>query len=614
MSVISEGQGHQAKISVLKTFSLIKEKAKISQSRRASTAQPVVRPKPAHLQAAGRRTPSVKSRPSLPPSLSRQPEPSKPLAGETVPRSELTSLKFWAENAINSQQRDVERISGTVERIEKGMQSFREFMEEVQTELASSRQIQNHASEENLVLVREDLDGSRLQIESDRAGTKSSSTQDAELSNQKLEIIVRNLQRVSAKANEVDNLKMEIEQLKARLHQTADVAQTGIQHSEVMQSIEAGSGPTFKRKRNQIDHENNSGHYDMSPELPTKRQIIPNSTKSTIENSAVLQGVSARWNPNFPNTSSDNYEAPDMPPTSNKRLVIEITSSKPDISPSRVSQYDERGKFVYEEENIDDNYRPNFPKNKLISSVSALSRPRRRASSTVIPNTPISAFTPSPRELRSSVAPESHSNIKVDLCTGKLRDQNGALITSEGKIDGRSLRYKKLPLRELDSNTAADPGPASPPKDTARPSDTRVDSSPIFVKPMLPRQNVMTPASEMGYRSNSVMSMSMPPSSQPHPKPFQCGGCGVRYRAVGGLEYHKEISSSPSCKSPEKDEIPMEFKCSDCGKTWKTVGQYEQVFQSLSFLISISIFSFLVFYTLFHLDEQEYIDEKLASL
>jgi hypothetical protein len=534
--------------------------------------------------------------------LPRQPEPPKPVAEETFPLSELASLKSWTEKAITCQKRDIDRISGTVERIEKGMQSFREFMEEVRTELASNRQVQNHASEEDLVLVRKALDGLRLQIESGRAGTKSSSTQNAELSSQKLEIIVRNLQRVSAKANEVDDLKMEIEQLKARLHQTEDVAQTGIPPSEVMQSIEAGSGPTLKRKRNQIDDENNSGHYDMSPELPAKRQRIPNSIVSAIENSAALQGVSAREDPDFPLTSSDNYEILDMPPpTSNKRLVIEITSSRPDISRSRVSQYDERGKFVYEEEDIDDNYRPNFPKNKLISSVSALSRPRRRASSTVMPNTPISASTSSPRALRSSVAPESHSNIKIDLCTGKFRDQTGALITPEGKIDGRSLRYKKQPLRELDSNAPANPGPASPPKDTARPSDTRVSSSPTFVKPMLPphraRQNVTTPASETRGRSSSVisMSMSMPPplgcssstepsSTQPHPKPFQCGGCGVRCRAIGGLEYHKENSSSPSCKSTEKDEIPTEFKCSDCGKRWKTVGQYEQVLLSFSFL------------------------------
>jgi hypothetical protein len=614
MSVILEGLGRQAKISVLKTFPLTKEKTKISQSRRASTAQPIVRPKPAHLQGASQRTPSVKSRPSLPPSLTRQSEPPKPLAQETVPLSELTSLKSWAENAITGQQRDIDQISGTLERIEKGMQSFKEFMEEIRTELASNRQVQNHASEEDLVLVRKALDGLRLQIESDRAETKSSLTQNAELSSQKLEIIVRNLQRVSAKANEVDSLKIEIEQLKARLHRTEDVTQNGIPASEVTQSIKAGSGPTLKRKRNQIDDESNSGHYDMSSELPGKRQRKPNSTEPAIENSAVLQGVSAREDPDFPLTSNDNYSAPDMPPrTSNKRLVIEITSSRPDTSLSRVSQYDERGKFVYEEEDIDDNYRPNLPQNKLISSVSALSRPRRRASSTVMPNTPISASTPTPRELRSSIAPKLNSNIKVDLCTDKLRDQNGALITLEGKIDGRSLRYKKLPLRALDSNTPANPGPAPPLKDTARPSDTPVSSSPTFVKPMLPplraHQNVMTPATETEDRSSSVISMSMPPSSpsssQPHPKPFQCGGCGIRYPAICSLQYHKENASSPSCKLPEKDDIPTEFKCSDCSKTWTTVGQYEQVF--------LSHFPFVKSHFLY-LDEQEYIDEKLASV
>jgi hypothetical protein len=589
MSVISEGLGRQAKISVLKTFSLTKEKAKISQSRRASTAQPIVRPKPAHLQAASRKTPSVKSRPSLPP-LPRQPEPPKPLAQETVPLSELTGLKSWAENAITSQQTDIDRISGTVERIEKGMQSFREFMEEVRTELASNRQVQNHASEEDLVLVRKALDGLRLQIESDRTETKSSSTQNAELSGQKLEIIVRNLQRVSAKANEVDDLKIEIQQLKTRLHQASNVAQNWFSPSKAVQSIEGDSGPTLKRKRNQIDDENNSRHYDTSPELPGKRQRIPNSIKSAIEDSVVLQGI--------PTTSSDNYKAPNLqPPTSNKRLVIEIPSLRPDISRSRVSQYDDCGKFVYEEEDIGDNHRPNFPISKLISSVSALSRPRRRASSIFMPNTPISAFTPSPRELQSSVASESHSNIKVDLRTGKLRDRNGALITSEGEIDDRSLRYKKLPLRELDSNTPANPGLASPPKDTTHPSDTPVSSSPTFVKPMLPshraRQNIMTPASETGDRSSSVLPMSMPPSSssssQPHPKPFKCSGCGVRYRAFGALKYHKENSSSPSCKSPENDEIPTEFKYSDCGKTWRAVGQYEQVCLSLTISHLISL-------------------------
>jgi hypothetical protein len=109
--------------------------------------------------------------------------------------------------------------------------------------------------------------------------------------------------------------------------------------------------------------------------------------------------------------------------------------------------------------------------------------------------------------------------------------------------------------------------------------------------------------------------MSMPPplgrsnstelsSSQPHPKPFKCGGCGVHYRTICGLQYHKE-NSSLSCKSPEKDEIPMEFKCGDCGKMWKTVGQYEQVF--------LTHFSFVKSHFLY-LDEQEYINETLASV
>jgi hypothetical protein len=577
--VISEGLGRKAKISVLKTFSLTKEKAKISPSRRASTSQPITRPTTPHLQAANRGTPTVKPRPSLPPPLPQQPEHPKPLPQEIVAPSELTSLKTWAENAITSQQRDIERIAGTVERIEKGMQSFREFMEEVRTELASNRQVQSHPSEEDLVLVHEDLNRLRQQVKSHRAETKSSSGQVSELSSHRLERIVEDVHRVSDQASEVDDLKTELEQLKARLHQIEDGARTGI----------PPSSPTLKRKRSQIYDENNSEDHDTSPELPAKRQRIRNSTESTVVNSSAVPQSSDNENRNFPLTSSDNHEAPDMqPPTSNKRLVIEIKSSDPDTSLPRHSQYYERGEFVYEDEDIDDDYRPNSPNNKLINSVSTWSRPKRRASSTAIPNTPMSAPTSAPRALRSRVAPEP----------GRPNYGVTPRITFEGKIDGRSLRFKKQALGQLSNNATASPGPDSPLQGTVRPSDTRVSSSPAFVKPMIPlpraRQPAvvaMTPSFETRPRGSSGMSSSIPHPpqsfSQSTPKPFKCGGCGARYGVINSLQYHKQNSSSSACKSSENDEIPTEFKCSECSESWKTLAKYSQV--CLSPLVSHSL-------------------------
>jgi hypothetical protein len=190
MSVISEGSGAKAKVSLMKSYPLTSSSVRArtqSVSRRTST------PKPPRLLSNISGTPAAISRQSTP--------------AITPPQVDVTIFKSWAESAINTQKQDIDRLSGSVDRIKRDMQVLRNFMEETRTGFASNRHFQDNKTEEGLANVRGELDTLRKQVNSE---PRPVSRESFELSNRSLDTIVQDVQLVSQKVDEVDELKREL--------------------------------------------------------------------------------------------------------------------------------------------------------------------------------------------------------------------------------------------------------------------------------------------------------------------------------------------------------------------------------------------------------------------
>ncbi|RFU34305.1 hypothetical protein B7463_g1983, partial [Scytalidium lignicola] len=70
--------------------------------------------------------------------------PDASLRGHDGENSQLNLMRFkvWAEDAITSQQKDIDRISGAVDRIEREMRSLKEMMYEIRDDVVASKQSQ----------------------------------------------------------------------------------------------------------------------------------------------------------------------------------------------------------------------------------------------------------------------------------------------------------------------------------------------------------------------------------------------------------------------------------------------------------------------------------------
>jgi hypothetical protein len=126
---------------------------------------------------------------------------------KTPPQVDVAKFKSWAETAINIQRQDIDRLSGSVDRIERDIRLFKDFMEEVRTELASNTHLQDGSTVEGFVSTDGELDELSQQVNSN---LKPVSRGRFELSNRSLDIIVKDVQLVSRKVDEVDLLKKEL--------------------------------------------------------------------------------------------------------------------------------------------------------------------------------------------------------------------------------------------------------------------------------------------------------------------------------------------------------------------------------------------------------------------
>jgi hypothetical protein len=148
----------------------------------------------------------------------------------------LEKFKTWAQEAIKAQQDDIDRIGSTVDRIERDMASFKDFMQEVRTDLTANRIFQESLKEVELPAlqkashnvctdnkdIRQNLNGLRSEFDNsimDRA---------PQVTHEELESLTDDVREVNRKANEVDGLRAELEYLKARLSSMEEVTREGL--------------------------------------------------------------------------------------------------------------------------------------------------------------------------------------------------------------------------------------------------------------------------------------------------------------------------------------------------------------------------------------------------
>jgi hypothetical protein len=217
--VISETAGDKAQINILESLPLINPNAqKPSVPKRASTVQPLGRKAPNLQPAMNGNHAAFGSMPPPPNKMKFAPD--------------FSEFKSWAQEAISNQQKDIDRVSGTLLHIEGEMQTFRNFMEEVRTELATGREFHQNQIQDRDSLVK--VSGEMRQLQTRvKAMDEDLRGKSGESLSRDIEIIISDMLQISEKAHEVDGLKVEVQQLKTQVKGVEDVVQVGRIPNEV---------------------------------------------------------------------------------------------------------------------------------------------------------------------------------------------------------------------------------------------------------------------------------------------------------------------------------------------------------------------------------------------
>lgn len=432
MFVVSKNTGHDAKLLVLKTIPLIKrsgKRASTTGTSRSSTAQPDVQ-QSSHEESAPPRPniPTVNAgtsrhRPPVPSFKSAVPrlpatQPSVPAgnAADSKTLSTATSssdvadkFKSWAESAIRNQQRDIDRVSGTVERIEREMQLFRDLMGDIRTELASDRDLRARELE--------GIEKMRQRIEDNEQGPRSSGNNCN--CARSLEGLTEDILHVNEKANEVDEVRAEMQKLQGRLKELEELASARSIASapEPRPQTILPSSPA-KRSHEQINELSTPVNKFLSPpKNPNKKRRL--SHRSPVD------GKPAGEEPN--QGSTGHFGTPEM---------IGLGPEGPDILTGDDNDHDVDNQFSIEHKEPNPEPEPELPPQRRSTRIEARIPGRPRIS---LPQRQLEEITTSDADKRRRKSDVNYSLHR----TSARRNSDGLIVASNGKIDGRSLRYKK---------------------------------------------------------------------------------------------------------------------------------------------------------------------------
>ncbi|KFY23119.1 hypothetical protein V493_06076 [Pseudogymnoascus sp. VKM F-4281 (FW-2241)] len=128
----------------------------------------------------------------------------------------LTQFADWAEGAIDSQKRDIDRISVSVQKIETDMRSFKDFMTMIRRELAvRPTNIEMDDVRASVHALRDETDQSR--------SANVAKPAEGSLSSEDVDIITESITSLSKKVSEIDSLKLEIQFLKIKLKRSEEI-------------------------------------------------------------------------------------------------------------------------------------------------------------------------------------------------------------------------------------------------------------------------------------------------------------------------------------------------------------------------------------------------------
>ncbi len=200
MKVVSEATGKKASLIVKKSYALQKKATKAK-------------------EVAKDRTSSVPVDPML-----LQDENQNDFDGTTAGQGEngsrlqeLDNFADWAADAIRDQKKDIDRLSTVVGKIERDMQTFKEFMTSIRKELASKYTSSEFGRvSDDVVYLQNDVDNLRLEIQNVKE-SRTPQPQGLNVPAEELDVMTESISMLSSKVNEVETLKLEIQFMKSRI-------------------------------------------------------------------------------------------------------------------------------------------------------------------------------------------------------------------------------------------------------------------------------------------------------------------------------------------------------------------------------------------------------------
>ncbi len=249
-----------------------------------------------------------------------------------TPNPDALKFQAWTEDAIKTQQKDIDRLSGALLRIEKGMDSLKEFIVDIRTEFSREKNTQLEVVE----IAQVDRDKQANELQSDASQQQEKTSIRTELLDRRLDAMSQNICSVGEKANEVDDLKKGLEKVKGRLI----YLETSIKSSNTFQNLasqEAGTkthAGSLKRSLEESSPYTSSHEIDSAPMSPSKRQKI--STPPT-EITHALYSPSPQPNPEPQHRSPspnppERISMPTQPQLSAEQIIIPYPEKEPSTS------------------------------------------------------------------------------------------------------------------------------------------------------------------------------------------------------------------------------------------------------------------------------------------
>lgn len=272
-----------------------------------------------------------------------------PLRADEADRLQhLTQFADWAEGAIDSQKRDIDRISVSVNKIETDMRSFKDFMAMVRRELAvRPTNVEMDDVRASMHSLREEIDQS--------CSTNVSKPAEGSLSFEDVDLMTESITSLSQKVNEIDSLKLEIQFLKIKLKRSEDVTRqagryadsqrgtplpTATHHQDESTAYVRPLADQLQRSSTGFEKHMSSSH--AMDDNRTKRVRLSGKGMGAVVPPAVQSGSTLRKPSRLSHVlhpilqgrpPADAHELDDMAPTDN--FTVDAFESRPtDVGPA----------------------------------------------------------------------------------------------------------------------------------------------------------------------------------------------------------------------------------------------------------------------------------------